>query len=704
MKLPKFSLSSVSTFTISISTVLIVLGAVPFTENIIDDTKLYLLFLTALVLGVIFSVAIIRRGAIELILSRLTYAVVAFLTAIAASTFFVNQYPVKAILSYGGIFIAAGAIVLFASPLLTKKSKQTWITVFNATVSLLVITSLLELIGVGPSRLLPLVGPFTAPTISVLFNLSGTILTALQLCIIGVVGIFATWLSTKKAHFVEMGMAVIMLIGILIYGYYLLPGKSGLQFPSFGASWSIALDSVRDPRGALIGAGAGSYVDAFQRFRPVWVNSTASWNTIFNTGANMPLTILTISGFIGLAAWVSLVAITFSESKKAKQEDVAIVAMLLATIGLELLLLPSTVIIAVQAILLALFIASKRHDFGVLHFSFFHAKVHRLTQILPVKDTEPRWPLFLSSGVVLVMLGFSAFYLGRFYMASYYSLAAAKAYENNDGLGVYNSLQQSVTYNPYSDVYHRRYASIAVGIAEVISQKTDKTDQDTQSVSDLIQQAVREGQAAVSLNPTDGQNYAQLASIYQRLTGGVDGAETFAEQYFVQAISFFPTAPDLYVSLAGIYIKQEKWSQAASVLDQGLQVKSDYPSTLYNLGYVLEKQNDFANAKSAYERTQSYLTDTTSEDYVALSKKIEELGKIVAEQKAAADKEAAANPQTGAAPAQNQNPSAVEMNLNNQQLTPPQGDVQVNQQTLPSAEPTAPASEQPAPPAPIVTQ
>ena len=702
MKLPAITLSNSATATISIATALMVVSAVPLTENMIDDTKLYLLFLTAIVLGVLFAIAVIRRGAIELILSKLTYAVIGFVAAITASTLFTSPYPVKALLSFGGVFIAAGAIVLFASPLLVKHSKSIWFNTFAISTLVLVISSFLELMGIGPSRLLPLFGPFSAPAMPVLFNLSGSILNALQICVIGVVGIFATWLATKKAQPIQLVSVVVMLLGIMLYGYYLLPGKSNMQLPSYGASWSIALDSVRDPRGALIGAGTGAYQAKYQQFKPFWVNATPQWGTIFSAGANMPLTLLTISGFIGLITWLSIAIVVFIEARKASSEEAPILAMLLATFVLQFIFPPNVVVIAIQAFLLALFIASKRENYGVLHFSFFHAKVHRVTQMLPGRQSEPRWPLYLTSGVMLVLLALSAYYLTRFYIASFYSLAAAKSFQANDALGVYNNQQKAIAFNPYFDIYRRRYAITSAGIAEILAQKTDKTAQDNTTISELVQQAVREGQAAVALDPTDAQNYSLLASIYQRLIGGVDGAETFAEQYYVQSINLFPSAPELYVSLAGIYIRQEKWDRAVSVLNQALQVKSDYANTFFNLGFALEKLNAFAEAKAAYERTLTFVQDPNSEDYVALTKKIEELKKLVEEQQAAAQRQAASDPArtapTAPAGANSTNPSAVELNLNNQnQQVAPQENVPVDGQTLPTAAPTPAAPATPAP-------
>lgn len=700
MKMPSFSLTNVATAVLSAGTALMVIGLLPLSENLVDDTKLYGLFLTSLVMGVLFAIAIVKRGAIELILSKLTYAVIGFLLAITASTFFINTYPVKAVLSFGGVFIAAGLLVLFASPLLNKASKKIWFTTFITVTLLLVITSFLELIGIGPSKLLTMVGPFNAPATAVLFNLSGSILNALQLCLIGVVGIFATWLASKKASPFQLVSVVVLLLGVLLYGYFMLPGKSNLQLPGYGSSWSIALDSVRDPRGALIGSGTGAYQDMYQRFKPFWVNTTDQWATIFSAGANMPLTLLTISGFIGLIAWVALLIIVILETRKASADEVPVLSMILATFVIQLIFPPNVVVLMIQASLIALHLASKRSEYGVLHFSFFQAKTHRVSSLIPGRDKEPKWPLYLTSGVIMILLALATYFLARFYIGSYYSLLAAKSFAVNDALGVYNNQQRAIAFNPYLDVYRRRYALTSASIAEILAQKTDKTAQDNTTISELVQQAVREGQAAVTLDQADAQNHALLASIYQRLIGGVDGAETFAEQYYVAAINLYPSAPELYVSLAGIYLSQEQWQRAVSVLNQALQVKSDFPNTYFNLGFALEKLEAYTDAKLAYERVLESIQDPNSEDYVAITKKIEELTDLIAKQQAAIEANGGAQTQT-----QGQNPSAVELNLNNDnQTVGGQENVQVNQRSLPASPPPATGSAQTTPaPTPAAT-
>ncbi len=654
LKLPSFNLSSIATGVLSIGTLLTLVLLVPNTQNFIDDTKLYLIFAMAIVLGVLYAVAIVRRGGLELVISKLSYAVIGFLAATAASTFFSSPYPVKALLGFGGIFLATGLSVLFAAPLLTNESKKLWLNLFNAGLLVVVLASVLELAGVGPSKLIASLG--LTGSAALLFNLSGSIVYALQLTIIAAVGIAFTWFTTKKANPFQVVVMVACLVGIGLYAWHLMPGRALVQLPNLSAGWSVALDSIREPRSALIGVGTGSYLAAYQQFKPMWLQD----GSIFATASNTPLTLLTTTGFLGLISWVVLAIFSLLEFKRSDKDDKPLGAMLLASFALQLLFPPNPVVMMVQAGLIALFIAGNRHRDGVLSFNFFHAKIHNARQLL-ARSSEGRWPLYLTSAVLLVGLGFAGYYAINFYRAANHSFLAVKALTQNDALAVYNNQQMARNLNPYYDLYRRDYALTSLNIAEGLANKTDKQAQDEEYIAQLIQQAVSEAQAAVVLDPRDAQNSLLAALIYQRLIGGVEGADSFAVQYFTQASNLYPSSPEIYIALAGIYIADEDWNTAVNILARAVQVRPNHANALFNLAYVLEQAGALPDALNYYTQTRALITDQESEDYKTLTTKIEELTPKVEEMKAAAA--AQGGQQSGISPAKDATPSAVDLNL-----------------------------------------
>lgn len=707
------SLAGIATTVISGATLMMLVSLIPLTQNFIDDSKLYILFITALISGLLFAVSIIKRGAIELILSKLTFVTLLFLISISASTFFTNDYPVKAILGFGGAFLAAGVTTLFLAPILSKNSKKWWMISYVVGVMAVVFASILELLSItlfevklAPSSLLPLFGPFISPSPSILFNLSGSIANAFQLSLLGIVGIVSTWWFSKKAKPAQLVALIFLLIGAGIFGFHLLPGRTPIQTPSLAASWSVALDSIRDPRSALIGVGPGSYASTYQQFKPYWLNNTPQWSLVFASGFNTPLTLLTTTGFLGLFTWLALFIFAIIEFRKSSKEEKPIGSMLISAFVLQFFFQPSVVIIAIHAFLTALFIAGRRQDVGVLHFTFFHTKLLSARQDTNAQSHSPKWPIYLTSGLIVAGVSLSAYYLANFYLAFHNSFLAEIAAQNDDAQKVYDLRMTAVRLNPYLDILRRDYALTSIAIAEIIANRTDKTQADEQLVGQLIQQAVREAQAADQLDPRNAQNAAVLANIYQRLIGTVEGADGFAEQFFVKAINLYPTAPDLYVSLAGVYFNREQWQTALNILNQALQVKNDYPNTIFNFAFASEKLGAFEQALTAYEAVIGFIQDTESEDYKSIQAKIEELKPIVEKLRAEREQQQqqGANAQssnTATPSASTQAPSAGELNLNSGTQTQ---DVEIApaslpEATLPPAQTTPLSSELSEPPA-----
>lgn len=64
--------------------------------------------------------------------------------------------------------------------------------------------------------------------------------------------------------------------------YNVLPGRSvSPRLPSYSDSWSIAVDSLKES--PIFGIGAGNYLSAFNRYRPLSYNLTDLWAIKFAT-------------------------------------------------------------------------------------------------------------------------------------------------------------------------------------------------------------------------------------------------------------------------------------------------------------------------------------------------------------------------------------------------------------------------------------
>ncbi len=659
--------SSLSATVIGIIFAALILLQLPITDNFIFVSKLFILLFSTLIIGFLFVFRSIRKQAFEILLTPYTMPLVAFGTAVLAATFFTNPSPVEGLLGMGGAYLSFVIIALLGPAIITRKQTSLLRTIFAGVVGLLIFLSALEFAPYSPALMLNSMFGISLPH-SLLFNLSSSTLIALQLTVVAAVGVLAHTFSTKKLAASSALVLPILLIGVALFSWSLLPGKPAeLTVPSFGSSWSVMLDALHSPRAALIGVGPASYGNAYLEFKPAWMNGTTNWALSFSQGANTPFTLITTLGFIGFAAWAWLVVRIFKAMRSAAPTLQSYYWMVAATIVVQLLAPPSVVMIGIQGILLAILIAAEKKQYPVLQLKALEAKVVRRT----AQDESARKSLPISAligGVfTLAILGVLTYLSGRAYAAHLMMGKAEVAAVANNGVAVYEDQMKAVELNPYLDTFRRNWANTNIVIAAALSNKTDATDEEKQQRDQLVQQAIREARSATILDPNDTQNWSMLAQIYSNLIGTVEQADQWAVQAYVQAITKNPNDPALRVALGGVFLGQKNYQQAASIFQQATQVKADYANAHYNLAMALKELQQYQDARNSFQTLLALIPEDT-DDYKTIKKEVDDLDVILAEQakNAAAQGEGDTTQQLGGQDGQSlqaPNPTLVDQNL-----------------------------------------
>ena len=657
----------------------LVLLILPITDNFIFTTKSFTLIFSALIVLILFVIKSIQKRAFEISLTPFTIPLLVFGGAVLASTFFTNAYPVEGLLGMGGAYLSFVIISLFTPHVLSRKHAGTALVAFSSIIAVLIFASALELSSASPSALLNSVFGINLPN-SLLFNLSGSGMIALQLSILALTGLVVRAVTTKKLAKSSAVLLPLLVIGVALFGWSILPGNpANSPTPSFASSWSIMLDTLHNPRAALIGVGPASYSNAYLQFKPAWINTTDTWAAVFVQGANTPFSIVATLGLIGLSAWLWMVSQVVKRVKSASQEAAPYYWMLGVSILLQLILPPNVVFVGVQAVLFALLIAVERNRFPVLQVKAL--ETHLISAAKSEAPTAKSLPVSaIIGGTLSLILIAGMFYLsGRAYAAHYYMGQAERAGSQNDAVGVYQNQMQAVTLNPYLDSFRRNWANTNMMIAAALSNKTDATEAEKEQASQLIQQVIREARSSTLLDPNDSQNWEVLAQIYSNLIGSVEEADQWATQSYVQAIERSPNNPALRVALGGLFATQKNYSQAASLFQQATQIKADYPNAHYNLGVALKELGQYEQAKSSFEVVLTLIPADT-EDYKTVEKEVEELSALIAEQQENNPTESVfGGPQTGTTSVSGNNPSLVDQSLEQAgTINPPPSDGQVN--------------------------
>lgn len=679
-----------------------ILFIAPLTNNFITDSKTYSFFFLTAALILVYLARSVQKRTLEMVWSPFTLPLLLFGGAILTSSLLTSSYPTESLLGFGGIFLAGLAVVLFGSPLLKENQARAIVPALGIVGVLLTISSGLQLVGFGPSALFNHFFGTELPS-TLIFNLASNSFAALQVLVVIVAGLIAQIIATKHISKLTSVVLPIVVIGVVLHGWSILPKQvAAVALPSFNASWSVALDAIREPRSAIIGVGPAMYSNAYLKYKPQWVNGTESWNITFSQASNAPLYLLTISGFFGLITWGLLAFRILKRTTKTSPEGRALAIMMAVTILLQLVLPFNIVMVVIQAVILTALIASEKNSFSVIKLKAPSIAFIMESQEGLKSKSGSAGPIFAMSGLLLLGIGVLTYFVGRAYAAELMSQKGNVAAATNDGVAVYENHRRAVELNPYLDYHHRQYALTNMLIAVSLSNKADITEEEQTQVGNLLQQAVREAQSATTLDPTDVQNWAVLAQIYQNMVGVTPDAEQWTTQSYVSAIQNDPTNPNLRITLGGFFLGLEppQLQQAASLFQQATELKPDMANAHYNFAYALVQLNQLEQAKAEYEAVLALL-DPESEDYAAVAKELEPIAQQVADLQAQQQEQANAQGLQEGIPVQTgqqTQPSIVDQNINNGQnfVTPPGEDVDLTQeQTAPPAEPVA--SEEPQP-------
>ena len=140
------------------------------------------------------------------------------------------------------------------------------------------------------------------------------------------------------------------------------------------------------------------------------------------------------------------------------------------------------------------------------------------------------------------------------------------------------------------------------------------TDEDRQKASTLVQQAVREGKAAIALDENNPIYWLNLAMIYRQLVGMVDGAADWSYQAYQQAVVLEPANPISKLDLGGLLFAANKFEEADRVFEQVVTTKPDFANGWYNWAYSAKKLNKLEFAVARLTQAVA-LVPATSGDY-----------------------------------------------------------------------------------------
>jgi tetratricopeptide (TPR) repeat protein len=198
------------------------------------------------------------------------------------------------------------------------------------------------------------------------------------------------------------------------------------------------------------------------------------------------------------------------------------------------------------------------------------------------------------------------------------------ALTQNDAQKTYDLMNKSISQNPKVDRYHASFAQVNLAVANSIASKKDITDNDRNTITQLVQQAISEGKATVSLNPTRSGNWEVLAQVYRSIMPFAQGADQFTVQTYGQAIALDPTNPNLRIALGGVYYSLGNYDAAIESYKLAVLAKPDLPNAHYNLAIAYREKKDYDNAIASMNNVLK-LVKEGSQDYQIAKQTLDDL-------------------------------------------------------------------------------
>lgn len=617
---------------------LVPLAILPIFPNPFTISKTMILVFGVALVILLKAIQTLIKGSLEISTSSLDLPVVLIGAAYVVSAFLRTPNRMEAFFSPGTATVVLAAVLLYLliNQLKEVDKKNLKFVVFLSGVAFSLV-SLLAASGIlGKIPQLPLYMQNSS------FNLLGGTLPAIlflgALLPLGLTLIFSEKEAVNKM-FLGVSIGVVAL-GLLISIFRALPGKeTAPSLTSFSTGWIIAVDTLKES--PFLGAGPANYLSAFNRFRPLSYNQTELWALRFTSARSFYLTLLTETGLLGITGLILLLLAVYrkvrqniqSDLTKLKDKDLPLVVLLVL-----LMLFPATTsLIVLMFVFLSLSVKA-------------HKTVLNLTAAQPMEAKyTSRFPALILSLPFIIAVVVFFFYSSNVLGAEIKFKQSLDALIANQGTETYNLMGEAINKNPLVDRYHASYSQVSFALANSIAQNEDLTEEDRNTIAQLIQQSINEAKSTVALNPQRSGNWGLLAATYRAIMPFAEGSDAFAVQTYNQAIALDPINPDLRISLGGIFYALGIYDDAIRTFELATFAKTDHANAHYNLAAAYREKGDIERAISEMSIVLS-LVDRDSADYGAARAELENLESRRAAPAEAAEGETLTPPQPAEEP------------------------------------------------------
>lgn len=556
----------------------------PIFSNNYTTAKLFLLVAGVLTLSLIKIAKAIIGGNLKLSFGKIDLLVVLIALIYLFTGLFITPNRFDALFVPGtSSFIIFGSLLYFFSKSLAPRDKR-----------LIEFSLILSAFFVSISQILAFVG-LTKINLLIFENLINNCIFIFLLLPVAVYKIFK--LENTLLKIIYGIISFIIFVAGFTNIYLLLPtNKNSVKLPSFRTSWVVAVDTIKQK--PYFGSGPSTFLQSYNLSRPLFTNMQSDWDSKYLVSRNTIFNSLTEIGLLGTAVLILLFIMALI---KPKFDNPNYVSLLIT--ALSMLFLP--IFPSLMPVIFVLLALNNEED---KQSDIITSKTGQYLIIFP----------FLTIIIVVLYYSYLTFY------PEYLFSKGIKAIAVSDNKKVFENINKAISINPNIDRYHQTAREINLALLRSFISKENLSDEDKNTLVNLIQQTIVEAKATISLNPKNALHWESLGDIYAGFITITKGADEFAIQSYNQAIALDQINPTLRIKLGGVYMNQKKFDEAIKSFELATLAKPDLPNAHYNLAIAYKENGQSEKAKEQLTITLN-LVDKNSSDYETAKKELDQL-------------------------------------------------------------------------------
>jgi len=618
---------------------LIPLFFLPFTTDFFTFNKYFLIAFIGSIALVSWCVRNLTRGKLHFTTSPALIPLVILVLANIVSSVWLSSTQHQSLFGQTSLFFFLAIIFITVT-----SSQKNRFTVNSGIYGLIISASLLSLFAL--LHYFGIIGKFVSLEIAAsrFFNPTGGLLPAITFTLPVLIAtvFFTTGIKKWTLKSVLFASVLLMIVGTVINISLLLPqdGQAVIAILPIRAGWSIAIDTMKTWQTALFGTGPETYLSAFTRLRPAYLNLDNNlWSIRFTESSNFIFTLITTTGIIGALAFISSFLrplIVFVKNRKTIEEKNSYRFLLIALIAtlVSIIAVPTGIVTLVLGIVLLICLTIQQkleNQSSVKDITFSLSANSSATPAyhdLPETSTSVTTSFlpWLLTFISVALLSSYWFFAGKMYFASVSYQQASSLVQANpyDSYQKYLKSAQLDSYNPY---YPQKLSQIYLSIAKAYLTKENPTDDEKKTATDFAQRAIDAGKVSAKLDPFNVTAWENLFVIYRSLIPYAQGSADLAISHALQAASVDSTNPAIYLQIGTLFYNLGDADQAIKFIDRANELKTNWDLPYFNLSSIYKAKKDYTKALQ-YAQAGLQYTDPKGENIITIQEEIKALEKL----------------------------------------------------------------------------